>query len=746
MINKISIKNAASFGERQQDLVDLRKTNFVYGSNGTGKTTISRIIANTDPNIYTDCSVSWSSDQPMKRLVYNRDFINDNFAQPEELKGVFTLGKKGKEIEQKIKSERARLDQIRDTIDRHQNSLSDSREALREIEGDFANSCWELRRRFGDTFREAFIGVLGSKVKFKNRLLKESISNQFASLPLKDMEVRAKTLFGASPTSQDPVKMPVPARRMLSHEVNPILLKKVIGKSDVDIADLIEKLDNSDWVMRGRKYYDPNERICPFCQQETAATLEKSLEDYFDEAFQADTAAISSLLNDYKSDSKDVMQELEEIQNDISGRLDDRLDKVEFKSQCDLLESKINWNLSQIKRKQRQASVRIHLDPLGNIFAKIRKLLDSANAKIQDHNRMVANFGAEKVQLRGQVWRYLLDHEIKGRLAPYKRRKTGLKKGIEGLETRIKNQNREIQAAEKRIAKLEEGITSIQPTVDAINGMLKSFDFKGFKLVQSSKKGFYRIRREDGSDVEDTLSEGEKSFIAFLYFYHLLKGSTSRSGVTADRIVVFDDPVSSLDSQVLFVVSSLIRGLFKDVRDGSSSIKQVFVFTHNVYFQKEVTYRRGRDARGSACNDETFWIVEKTEDHSRVKLRDKIPARTNYELLWSEVRRAKETSISLPNTLRRILEYYFKILGKYRDLDDVCKEFSSSERIVCRALLSWVNEGSHAVFEGIDFSDTEMVEMSLPVFKKIFKNSGHSAHYEMMMGNENLGNGDVNEQ
>ena len=276
--------------------------------------------------------------------------------------------------------------------------------------------------------------------------------------------------------------------------------------------------------------------------------------------------------------------------------------------------------------------------------------------------------------------------------------------------------------------------------------MLKSFDFKGFKLVQSSKKGFYRIRREDGSDVEDTLSEGEKSFIAFLYFYHLLKGSTSRSGVTADRIVVFDDPVSSLDSQVLFVVSSLIKGLFKGVRDGSSSIKQVFVFSHNVYFQKDVTYRRGRDARGSACNDETFWIVEKTGDHSTVESRDEIPARTNYELLWSEVRRAKERSISLPNTLRRILEYYFKILGGYRDLDDVCKEFSSSERIVCRVLLSWANEGSHAVFEGIDFSDIEMVKMSLPVFQKIFKNSGHSAHYEMMMGNEDGSNGDGNEQ
>jgi wobble nucleotide-excising tRNase len=34
---------------------------------------------------------------------------------------------------------------------------------------------------------------------------------------------------------------------------------------------------------------------------------------------------------------------------------------------------------------------------------------------------------------------------------------------------------------------------------------------------------------------------------------------TPKSGMTADRIIVFYDPVSSLDSDVLFIVSSLIK-------------------------------------------------------------------------------------------------------------------------------------------------------------------------------------------
>ncbi|MFH0083694.1 AAA family ATPase, partial [Pseudomonas aeruginosa] len=72
-----------------------------------------------------------------------------------------------------------------------------------------------------------------------------------------------------------------------------------------------------------------------------------------------------------------------------------------------------------------------------------------------------------------------------------------------------------------------------------------------------------------GMDAKETLSEGERTFVTFLYFYHLLKGSDSESGVTTDRIVVFDDPVSSLDSDILFIVSSLIKALFDEVRQGT---------------------------------------------------------------------------------------------------------------------------------------------------------------------------------
>ena len=42
--------------------------------------------------------------------------------------------------------------------------------------------------------------------------------------------------------------------------------------------------------------------------------------------------------------------------------------------------------------------------------------------------------------------------------------------------------------------------------------------FRSFSLSLAEDKISYKIIRSDGSDAKNTLSEGEKSFITFLYF------------------------------------------------------------------------------------------------------------------------------------------------------------------------------------------------------------------------------------
>jgi len=267
-----------------------------------------------------------------------------------------------------------------------------------------------------------------------------------------------------------------------------------------------------------------------------------------------------------------------------------------------------------------------------------------------------------------------------------------------------------------------------------MNAILSRFGFDSFKLAMSMDKTFYRLVRDNGEDAQETLSEGEKGFVVFLYFYHLLRGSMSETGMTTDRIVVFDDPVSSLDSDILFIVSSLIREVCDGVRQGRGHIKQVFIFTHNIYFHREVTFNDRR--RSGRLKEESFWIVRKLGPQSKVERHEDNPIKTSYELLWMDVRKPDPANTRIENTLRRILEHYFTILGSVAP-DDIYAKFDGQEKLICRSLFSWVNAGSHYARDDIYVTPSDKIVLNyVKVFRAIFERTGHSGHYRMMMADE----------
>ena len=733
MIEKIQIKNIATYDEQSPgEMSDLGKINFIYGSNGTGKTTISRVIADVDQ--YPGCSVTWRGGAPLETLVYNRDFVEKNFNQSAELRGIFTLGEEDKEILEKIAAAKKELEEIKDFIDRLNNTLQGDEGnggkvgELGQLEEDFTEQCWRAKQNYDQKFRKAFSGVHGSKKSFKERLLRESIDNQAVPASWGELERRAETVFGETPQLERPFTIP-DWKGLIAHEDNPILKKKIIGKSDVDIAAMIDRLGNSDWVKQGRRYYDKNERVCPFCQQETNASLEKSLNEYFDEAFRIDSTAIEKLCEDYGADSERLCRDLRALLDAQS----ERLDTEKLRSQIALLESKTRNNLQRIEEKRREPSKSVELDSLSGILDTIEDILEAANAETQKHNKMVENIRTETTELSRQVWRHLLDHEIRERLTAYNKKKAELEKARDNLQKKREDKTAEKNEKIQQVTTLEKETTSIQPTINAINSLLISFGFEGFVLAKSERDRFYKIQRSDGSDAKETLSEGERSFIALLYFYHLVKGSESESRTVPDRVVVFDDPVSSLDSDVLFVVSSLIRNLFQEVREKTGQIKQVFVLTHNAYFHKEVSFdskRRG----GQKLKDETFWTVKKLGLRSKIENHKENPIKNTYGLLWMEIKKADLSGPSLQNTMRRILEYYFRILGNL-DYDTILANFEGQEKLICGSLFSWVNAGSHSVHEDLHFSpDESTTKTYLDVFENIFRKTGHLRHYEMMMG------------
>jgi wobble nucleotide-excising tRNase len=730
MIESICISKIASYGDTPEELNELSQFNFLFGSNGTGKTTISRVIA--DESDFSTCKVTWKDGTKLQSLVYNRDFVERNFNQSTELKGVFTLGETQADTIAKIATAKSEFDDLTSKIEKLSQTLRGTDDSggkkaeLAILELGLKDKCWVQKQKHDAKLKGAFEGYRGDSEKFKAKVLQELTSNTAPLLSLAELEKKAGSVFGPTPTTEQTVPT-IDSARLLSHEENPILKKRVIGKEDVDIAAMIKKFGNSDWVREGRTFYDVNEGMCPFCQQSTTEAFAKSLNEYFDETFLTDSKAIDDLATDYATDAARLQQQL----TAIIAAPSKFLATEKLKTEKEIFDSKVTINYQRLAEKKKEASRVVELESLKNVVAEICALLDSANALIADHNKMVANLPKERSQLTAQVWKYVLE-ELKTDLTAYKKARDDLDKAISAITEQIEKAKDDKRKKTIEIRKLEKQTTSVQPTIDEINALLSAFGFHGFKLAKAASGTSYKLIRSDGTDAKATLSEGERAFVTFLYFYHRLKGSDSDSGMTTDRIVVFDDPVSSLDSDILFIVSSLIKCLFDEVRAGTGHIKQIFVLTHNVYFHKEVTFNPNR--REKAMNEESFWVVRKSDLVTKIEKHSSNPIKTSYDLLWAEVRRPDRSNLTIQNTLRRILENYFKILGGV-DPDKICDMFDGKEKFICKSLFSWVNDGSHFAYDDLYISvDSSQVENYLKVFRAIFEKSDHLSHYKMMMG------------
>lgn len=735
MIESITLSGIATYSPVTPETIqNLKAVNYFYGANGAGKTTISRLINN--PALSTASKVTWAQGNQIPAMVYNNDFIAANFTDSKQFKGVFTLG-------QAEQAQLDRLEELRKERDRHALLKTRAQENLNgpdgksgkiaeknALEAKLIARCWEQKQKHDDEFQGAFKGLRNNREAFKNRVLQESKSNTSQLVDIEDLRKRADVLYGDAPSPMNAVSN-LDLSRLVALEQDPVLSKKVVGKEDVNVSAIIQRLGNSDWVRQGMKYLGHTDDDCPFCQQKLPHEFEKSLEDYFDETFEADTRALSQFRDTYNSVADGLLAQAQTaLATDCS-----HLDKDKLDLELQALNAIILMNRQRIDHKVASPSIDVALEGLAEISFRISELINSANLKVSEHNRLVSGFSVEQNKLTDAVWRYLLDVELKDTLADYKKDADRLGKAIDGITASMDKATADISTTDAEIAKIEISLTSVRPTVIAINKILKDFGFRSFSLDPACTDNSYRLIRSDGTDAKSTLSEGEKTFVTFLYFYHLLRGSVTTSGISTDRIVVIDDPVSSLDSDVLFIVSSLIKKLFHEVRQKGNNLKQIFVLTHNVHFHKEITFNPQR-AGDASIKDETFWIVRKPDNFSKIEGFESNPIKTSYQLLWAELTKKPLPALTIQNTMRRILENYFKILGSI-DTHVIIERFEGQDKVQCQSLISWVNDGSHYSPDDlyVAISDS-MAHSYMKIFFKVFKAMGHMPHYKMMMGRD----------
>ncbi len=724
MIREIKIHKIASYADPV--VIHPLKINFCYGSNGSGKTTLSNFLGGYKSS--EDSAIAWRDERELPVVVYNKCFVENNFAAREPIRGIFTLGQDSKEAQEYIDKMQAKVNFCQTLIDSYYKSLIGLNSEINDLNDEFTDTCWAVQQIYGPKFREALTGFRASKALFRDNCLKEF--SKLDAENITDFTVIEDIYNAAYGTiaQEYPLFKPIDIQEVIECEACSLLDKRISGSSETPIGKFIEYLNASDWVKQGIGFAREAKGKCPYCQQQLPIDVQKDIEGYFDETYNKECETVRNFQIRYVT----VCNELLERMRDISHTSISFLEYTLFKAEIEVLAAVIETNKKTIERKMESPSTLVNIESIKPIAQRINTKIDEFNAAIRRNNEIVQNKAAEKMRCKELLWQHMV-YELRSSIQHYNDRLKGKKDGIVRLNNKIDEQKALKKTLNLMIEEKEATMTSVAPTVNAINSILDRFGFKGFQLAENTEaRGTYKIIRTDGSDAQKSLSEGEYNFITFLYFYHLVYGSQDSTGIATDKVVVVDDPISSLDSNVLFIISTLVRNILNDCKAEKNGIQQIFVLTHNVYFHKEVSFLGSRKEYPSTMA--AFWIVKKNNNVTEFVKHAKNPIQTAYELMWSELKDGSaHQRVTIFNTLRRILEYYFNVIGGM-NYEKCIDEFDGEDKIICKALISCINDGSHFISDDyVQCFETDSLENYFRVFKLIFEKMGHGSHYEMMM-------------
>jgi len=737
MLKFLRLRGAPVFGEEFGVAVGpLKQSNFFFGPNGSGKTTISRAFV--DPSRFAGTTLEWSQPSyPLGVKVYNRDYVDATLTPAGQLPGVFILGEANAEIQAEIESltgpngsiaaAQKALAGLQSSLDAKNRDITDARAALKD-------AAWAKREDVPAELREMFKGYNNNKDRFLDRLLETATTADSAAEEFTALAQEAAAIFvaDAQPLAELSLGRDI---RIEDAPGFPLLGVAVVGSGDVQLAPLIEQLGNADWVQHGRDYLEDSAGLCPFCQQTSPPDLGAQLEAYFDRNYAGQMEQLAAFRERFESWAQDWATYLDDLPAK-PGALG-YLDADRWASARGALEKAIDNARAQVDGKLSAPSTLLSIPDLSPHVAAVNAVVREANAAIKGFNNLLKNRSAAKKSFIDRCWVAFARSTLATDLAGYEAVMPGHEEGKRSIEGKVETAEADVRGKESRLRELQAKVTSSRPVIDRINRLLKSVGFESFSLAESAEvENGYTLVRSDGEIATETLSEGERTFIAFLYYYQSLQGSPQDDTESHDLLAVVDDPISSLDSEVLYSVSTLIRKIVEDIPAGLGRVRQLLLFTHNVHFHKNVTYEAHR---GPKLGSRQYGIVRKQiGQHSVIELCDQNPINTAYGWLWEEVKRAAKqpstSAVGLQNVLRRILETYFKVIG---DVDEpvIVGKFEGSDRVICRSLFAWANDGSHAIFDALEYSPTSSTaDANLRVFRRIFEELDHGGHYRMMMG------------
>ncbi len=721
MINKIVMRNVASYQDETILKTD-KKVNLIYGLNGTGKSTLSGFLYNTRDSRYSDCEMEGlrSTDRV---LVYNQQFITDNFYETENINGIFTLSKENKAATQAIGNARKELAKLSDEKLKITNDKAASEKKYQKQIQDFQKEVWKIKTEYsgGDRVLEYCLEKMkGNKEVLFNYLLEIPLSEEKIEYTVETLKQEVSELQESEEKENYISEISFGVKHI---EESPLLSKVIVGNKNSSVSGLIELLGNSKWVDEGIQYVHMDGEVadCPFCQQKTVSKMfYNKLKDYFDESYKMDKAEIERLLHEYE----DLMNRgLECIETKKKNRFFKKREK-EIEVCTANIHKVLVENIGKLRDKLQNPGDVVLLQSIFKYEAQINEMIHSANDEIKAYNDKIENIKDSLAAIKKKFWA-LMRREYASVVELYRNAEKTYKEELEKYQRALeKNQGDEtiqrniIDQNQKRTVNIDEAVTNIK------NG-LTDIGITDFTIEKySDDEALYHLKRDGvGGNVFKTLSEGEKMVISFLYFIELCKGENKTNSGVTNKIIVIDDPISSLSHIYVFNVGRLIHNEFLR----TSKYDQIFVLTHSLYFFYELTNTNHEKRKET---QKLFRICKNTEGSYFVEMKYE-EIQNDYQAYWQIVKDKKQAPALIANCMRNIIEYFFNFVEK----QDFAQIFDRSELQETRFLAfnRYMNRESHSKGQNIfDIKEFDYEDFR-DAFKLVFEIEGYSEHYQKMI-------------
>lgn len=744
MLQQVQLRGIKCFGDQGATLGPMAPVNLLFGPNGSGKTSISRALH--DPKIFPTTEI-YESGLSCKIQVYNRDYVSRTFGTSDSLPGIFMLGSNAQDILDQIETAKKEYDEAQEgraltyalLLGGEKNIGEVAR--LEAIEAEYREAAWKARDsvppEIDDVIRS---GTKNNKVGFMQKCEEVADASSSSDVKLADLIEEATSLF--DPDAEPSNLIPEFSTQPPSYpEAKAILGKRILASQESPLSDLVAKLENDAWVQQGVHHFQRSEGICPFCQQKTPDTFSAELAALFDATYENDKAAVERLARAAECYKASAYSFIEQQSSAISVAIDTDLVMAAF-SETKAFAGEI---ARACEEKLHDLASVVQLDEYGRRDKKLTEIIASANSKIEAKNQALTNREEQARKLTRRCWTAFVRDTLSTETSVYIAARDARKERINVLRRQLEDEEHLLAEIGDRLIGLQHQTRTSRKVMESVNLLLERVGFRSFKLDSAHSpevEGAYRIvRPDDGvlADVKD-LSEGERTFITFMYFYHSIQAITEE-GEQQSVVAVIDDPISSLDSDIMFIVSSLVRAMCDDIRTKNGRVAQLVLLTHNTRFHREVSEHLSFGAwTKKNSNHHCYFRLKKTGAGTSelVPYGKTDPVRSIYQTLWDEIAVANEdpnsVSTTLPNVMRRILETYVEMVGGINK-KEIEGSFPEDERILCRSLLAWTNSGSHRLLDD-DGWETSSQQNSIwvDIFHRIFTYSHHERHYEKMLG------------